>query len=450
MPIPNSNIDLAAKPEMARPPSPSIPSDGRFTSTHRPPSRYWEAMPCEGPGCTNVIPAGLYAPQRLRSLCSTACANRDSSSQYIIGICRYCGGPVMGRKDRVGKKYFCSDEHRRAHTTERILGPTGPFRALIAEYMSTAAANYYSPGTLPTVRVSLAKFFRFVAQIEKITELDAVRPAVITRFIALERERGLTGRNFVGHLSTFFATMIAEERYDRANPVVSRIHSQRGAPAEARPYTDHDLNTIWKCVERTGRLELMLAFAIGQETGLRIGEVCNIRLSDIDQQAQTIFVRLPTKNGKTRSVPFHEKVKRYLNLWLAKRDPRCTHDHILHNQAFRPYDTIKFDAWFKKNLKGESEPARSFVFHRLRHTWATRLMNSGMELAVLKVLGGWESWSSMQHYIKVLDSTVRTQYEAAYIKLQEKQESGEDEAISLVDFALMDAVQPATLSIQIS
>jgi integrase len=354
----------------------------------------------------------------------------------------------LGRKDHVGKKYYCSDEHWRAHTTERILGPTGQFRALIEEYMATAAANYYSPGTLGTVRVSLAKFFRFVAQIEKITVLDDVRPAVITRFIALERERGLTCRNFVGHLSTFFATMIAEERYDRANPVVSRIHSQRGAPAEARPYTDHDLNTIWKCVERTGRLELMLAFAIGEETGLRIGEVCNIRLSDIDQEAQTLFVRLPTKNMKTRSVPYHEKVKRYLELWLVKRDPRCTNDHLFHNKAFRRYDTIKFDAWFKKNLRDEAEPARSFAFHRLRHSWATRLMNSGMELAVLKVLGGWESWSSMQRYIKVLDSTVRAQYEASYAKLQEKHESGEDETISLVDFALMDTNYPADLSNQ--
>ncbi len=351
----------------------------------------------------------------------------------------------MGRKDRAGKKHYCSDEHWRAHTTERVLGPTGPFRALIEEYMATAAANYYAPGTLPTVRVSLAKFFRFAAQIEKITALDAVRPAAITRFIALERERGLTGRNFVGHLSTFFATMIAEERYGRANPVVSRIHSQRGAPAEARPYTDQDLNAIWKCVERTGRLELMLAFAIGQETGLRIGEVCNIRLSDINQQAQSIYVRLPTKNMKTRSVPYSEKVTRYLGLWLAKRDPRCADDHLFHNQAFRRYDTTKFDAWFKKNLKAEPEPARSFLFHRLRHTWATRLMNNGMELSVLKVLGGWEAWNSMQRYIKVLDSTVRGQYEASYARLQEQHESGEDEAISLIDFALMAPSEPASI-----
>jgi integrase len=440
MPESIDTLNLSTSPSASELPADATTSTGRYSANHKSAKCHWEATPCEGPGCTNIIQAGWYAPQRLRSFCSTSCANRDAGFRYIVGKCLHCGGPVMGRKDFAGLKKFCSNEHKWAYETERILGPTGPFRAVIEDYMKTSAANYYSPGTLGTVRVSLAKFFRFAAQIEKVSVLDAIRPAMITRFISVERERGLTGRNFVGHLSTFFATMIAEERYDRANPVVSRIHSQRGAPAEARPYTDHDLNTIWKCVERTGRSELMLAFAIGEEAGLRIGEVCNIRLSDVDQQAQTIFVRLPTKNMKTRSVPYGEKVKRYLGKWLAKRDPRCVDDHLFHNKAFRRYDTVKFDAWFKTNLKCEPEPACSFLFHRLRHTWATRLMNNGMELAVLKELGGWESWKSMQRYIKVLPATIRSQYETSYARLQEKAESAEDEELSLVDFALMDSV----------
>jgi integrase len=441
-----SDQDSVASPEVLELPIKTIRNTGRFNAFHRPPKQYWEATPCEGPGCTNIIPAGLYQPQRTRSFCSKSCGYRDAGSKYIVGECPHCGGPVMGRKDEVGIKVYCCDEHWRAHSTEQILGPTGVFRGLIEEYMATAAANYYSPGTLPTVRVSLAKFFRFAVQIEEITALDDVRPAVITRFIALERERGLTGRNFVGHLSTFFGTLIVEEKYGRANPVVSRIHSQRGAPAEARPYNDRDLNMIWECVERTGKLQLMLAFAIGEECGLRIGEVQNIRLSDIDASAQTIFVRLPTKNKRTRTVPFHCKVKKYLELWLAKRNPDCTHDHLLHNNASKPFTGTHFDAWFKKALSKAPDPACAFKFHRLRHSWATRLMNNGMELAVLKELGGWQSWSSMQRYIKVLDSTVRGQYEASYARLQEKQESGEDEAISLVDFALMNAAQSASLN----
>jgi hypothetical protein len=52
----------------------------------------------------------------------------------------------------------------------------------------------------------------------------------------------------------------------------------------------------------------------------------------------------------------------------------------------------------------------------------------------------------MQRYIKVLDSTVRGQYEASYARLQEQHESGEDEAISLIDFALMAPSEPASIT----
>lgn len=438
-----SSLDPSTSRGASGLPTDTTPSTSRFSATHRPPRCYWEASPCEGPGCTNIIPAGSYAPQRLRSFCSTSCCTRDAACRYVIGTCLHCGGPVMGRKDLAGLKKFCCNEHRRAHEIEQILGPTGTFRPLIEEYMSTTAVNYYALGTLSNVAGSLSKFFRFAAQVEKISNLEDVRPAVITRFIAMEHERGMTSRSSVGHLSTFFNSLIAEERYRGVNPVVSRIHSQRGAPAEARPYNDQDLLTIWECVERTGKLELMLAFAIGEECGLRVGEVSNIHLSDIDAAAQTIFVRLPTKNKRTRTVPFHGKVKKYLNLWLAKRDSRCKDDHLMHNNALARFKGNRLDAWFKKHLGNEPDPAGSFNFHRLRHSWATRLMNHGMELAVLKELGGWESWNSMQRYIKVLPSTVRSQYEASYARLQEKAESGEDEEISLIDFALMNAVQPA-------
>jgi len=433
-----SNISgtVAKQPQ---PSSTSANNSGRFTATHRPPKVYFDATPCEGPGCSNIIPAGYYAPQRSRSFCSTACENRDFKTKYVVGTCLHCGGPVKGSKDQKGIKKFCSNEHKLAFETERVLGPTSIFRPLIEEYMRTGVVSMYREGTFPNVRVSLAKFFRFVVQTEHISALESIGPAVITRFIAHEHERGLTGRNFLGHLSTLFGWLISEQRYNKPNPVIPRIHNQRGAPTSARPYSDKDLAAIWAAVEDTGNLQLMLAFAIGEECGLRIGEVCNLRLGDFDSAQQTLFVRLPTKNMRTRTVPYHDKVKKYLKLRLGSRDPQCPTDHVFHNRALHCHKGSHLNTWFRNALRQYGEPASTFKFHRLRHTWATRLMNNGMELAVLKELGGWESWNSMQKYIRVLPSTIRTQYESAYRDLQERATSHEEETISLVDFALIAA-----------
>jgi integrase len=416
---------------------------GRF-GDRKPSKRYFEAAPCEGPGCTNVVPAGDYPAQRMRSFCSDSCRNRDSASAYIVGKCRHCDQDILGRKDQPGKKLFCNETHRYEFLRERVLGPTGSFRPIVEEYMAGDAKNHYKASTIPTVQCSVAKFFRF-AFAHGITDVRQVRSSTITQFIAEELERGTISRVYVGHLSTFFGWLIDEGRYDRVNPIIPRRHYKKLGEPEARPYNDHDRDFIWAIVEESGRIELMLAFMIGLECGLRIGEVANIRLEDVDARAQKIFVRLPTKNNRTRTVPFHDKVQKYLALWLEIRNPHCQSDHLLHNNALKPFNQNQLDARFKKLLRNEGGPASSFHFHRLRHTWATNLMNNGMELAVLKELGGWQNWTSMQRYIKVLDVTVRRQYEAAYKRLQEKQESGEDETISFLDFIHMSDSSAVTI-----
>lgn len=71
-------------------------------------------------------------------------------------------------------------------------------------------------------------------------------------------------------------------------------------------------------------------------------------------------------------------------------------------------------------------------------------MNNGIALMVLKILGGWKSWTSLERYILVLPATIKRQYEQSYAKLQEEQESGTEEAMSLFDYALMDDTEPVT------
>src|SRR5450631_1524869 len=113
---------------------------------------------------------------------------------------------------------------------------------------------------------------------------------------------------------------------------------------------------------------------------------------------------------RTRTVPYHDKVKKYLAHWLDIRNAGCKHDHLLHSKRLACFVTGGMDTQFRKLLSGQPRPAAGFSFHRLRHSWATRLMNNGMELAVLKELGGWVSWNAMQRYIKVLPETIQRQY----------------------------------------
>jgi len=401
---------------------------------------------CEGPGCSNSVPGGLVPINTKHYFCSEKCDSRffEESNTVLRGNCEFCGLEVRGtgHHKKKDQPIFCNQDHMFSYQRERAFGKDNPLRPLVEEYIDLN--SYYNKNTLPSVKVTLANFSSYIVDKEGLTKFEEVAPRVVSRFIKHERARGLTNGNFIGHISTFYNSMIAEGRFGMANPVIPRFHSQRCAPTEARPYTDEDLAFIWNIVESSDDVALKLAFAIGKECGLRVGEACNIRLKDVHQDKQEIFVRLPTKNSRTRTVPYHSDVAKYLKLWLAKRDPNCSSDHLLHSRALVRFTTGTMSSHFKNLVRHHPSPACDFKFHRCRHTWATRLMNNGMELAVLKVLGGWESWNSMQKYIRVLDVTVKRQYEESYRKLQEQLESEDSETISLLDFAAINAVPDVT------
>jgi integrase len=287
------------------------------------------------------------------------------NSVHVIGTCEFCGGPITGY--RLGRNpRFCKRAHEKEFHTERLFAPTGEFRGIIMDYL--ASTNAYRPRTLDGVRLSLAHFFGFVVQVEGISQLRDIKPPVITRHIRHERDRGVTRGAFVGHLSTFFRSMIAEELVDMSNPVISRIHSQASSPAQPRPFTIEESARLWNLLKEHGDLVLLASFAIGTECGLRVGEVCNIRLGDIDLRSQKIFVRLPTKNMETRTVPFDNQVAKYARLWLKHRRQDCKHDHFIHGDRGGAYESSDLNGRFRRFFNGHPDALAIFKFHRCRHT----------------------------------------------------------------------------------
>ena len=235
-----------------------------------------------------------WSPIKAKScFCSRRCERFAYASKHVIGECEQCLSPILGIRDKRRVVRFCSRACQTIFHNNRVFAPTGSFRALIEEYL--AVTTTYEKSTLGSVKPSLTHFFAHVVVKEKITTLEEIGPSVVGRFVAAEKARGMTSSNSVGHIATFFNWLIDEERFEKRNPVISRIHSQKSKPAHARPYSDKDLNFIWDLVDTNGSVALKLAFSIGEECGLRVGEVCNIRLEDINQVKRTIFVRLPDR-----------------------------------------------------------------------------------------------------------------------------------------------------------
>ena len=146
-------------------------------------------------------------------------------------------------------------------------------------------------------------------------------------------------------------------------------------------------------------------------TGLRVSELLNLRLADLDLTGGRLIVR--GKNKRDRVVYLTPTLTQALQTYLSHREA-ATDDHLwlegecpLRDQQVR----YRLRRWGQLCCV-------SVTPHRLRHTLATRLINQGMSLESLRKLLGHKSLSMTQHYARIYDATVREQFQTAMANIE--------------------------------
>lgn len=146
-------------------------------------------------------------------------------------------------------------------------------------------------------------------------------------------------------------------------------------------------------------------------TGLRVNELLDLRLSDLDLPGRRLLIRR-AKNGADRLVYLTSPLVAALQSHLALR-PASPDDHLwLH--AGQPVTANHI----RHRLLRWGQACDVVVSpHRLRHTFATRLVNHGLPLETIRKLLGHTTLHMTQHYSRLYDTTVQRQFEAAMTEI---------------------------------
>ena len=150
-------------------------------------------------------------------------------------------------------------------------------------------------------------------------------------------------------------------------------------------------------------LELMYA------TGLRISELINLKVNDIDLLEGTVIVM--GKGSKERVVPVGSYAIDYLNRYLKVRYKLLKEqtDYLFINNHGKAISRQGFFKILKKLLreKGLNEDASP---HTLRHSFATHLINGGADLRSVQEMLGHSDITTTKIYTEVSDELVRKEY----------------------------------------
>lgn len=154
------------------------------------------------------------------------------------------------------------------------------------------------------------------------------------------------------------------------------------------------------------RLVIELLYA----TGLRVGELVNIKIKDIDFGAQSIKVL--GKGSKERYVFYNNTTKEVLKKYLVvrKKIQKKANDYLLLNDKGTPIKEASVRkiiqaTLMKCGIKSKITP------HTFRHTFATDLLNQGLDLVNVKELLGHASLNTTSIYTHITNDRIKEVYQ---------------------------------------
>ena len=167
---------------------------------------------------------------------------------------------------------------------------------------------------------------------------------------------------------------------------------------------DSNLGIRNRCI-----LELLYA------TGMRVGELVNIKLNDIDLKEK--YIKILGKGNKERIVYFGDYAKEYLEKYIYEaRDSLLKNkksDYLLINNSGTNLSARGVELVIKNIIK-ETSIKSNITPHVLRHTFATHLLNEGCDILSVQELLGHESLRATQVYTHITNEGLRNIYNISH------------------------------------
>ena len=270
---------------------------------------------------------------------------------------------------------------------------------LFCSYLHT---RNYSPHTIENYGRDLRLFF---APLHK--ALRAVSWRDIEHFIQQQHQAQLAATTInrrLHALKHFFDYLVMERQTLVTNPVKPSHLLRQGRPLPKKLSQDQ-VRTLFTQI--TNPLDHAL-YLLMLRCGLRVSEVARLRLSDLDWEQQSLRID-QGKGRKDRVVYVSADALAALRTCLALRPATVPGEVLFWNQK-RPHRALSSKGMQKKMERYAKAAGIKASCHRLRHTFASNLLEEGAEVISIKELLGHASMGSSERYAKLSNQRVKHVY----------------------------------------
>ncbi|MEJ7540939.1 tyrosine recombinase XerC [Staphylococcus intermedius] len=281
--------------------------------------------------------------------------------------------------------------------------------------------RFFSDHTLKAYHDDLVQFNRFLAQEQ--LELTDFKYLDARNYLQTLYDMGLqrtTVSRKISTLRSFYAFWMTQD-HEIVNPFVQLVHPKKERYLPTFFYTE-EMEALFQTVMQDAhkglrdRVILELFYA----TGIRVSELVSLKVEDVD--LEMCWIKVLGKGGKERIVPFGEFCRQSIEQYLAEFTPiqNVQHPYLITNLKGQPI-TERGVRYVLNDIVKRTAGVTSIHPHKLRHTFATHLLNEGADLRTVQSLLGHVNLSTTGRYTHVTNQQLRN----VYLKAHPRAKKGE-------------------------
>jgi len=260
----------------------------------------------------------------------------------------------------------------------------------------------YSSHTVTAYKKDLESFMEFASEEFSYSEITSVNYSIIRSWIVKLVDSGISNKSVnrkISSLRTYYKFLLKIGEIE-VSPLAKHKVLKTSKKLQV-PFSEKEIETVLEVLKQENTFEGFrnkLIVELFYSTGMRRGELVNLKLNDISISNKTIKVL--GKRNKERLIPLLPSVLITINNYLNYRSNlELIKDKdflFLTNKGVKIYETLVYRV-INSYFGLASEKVKKSP-HILRHSFATHLLNEGADIKAVKELLGHSSLASTQIY----------------------------------------------------
>lgn len=260
------------------------------------------------------------------------------------------------------------------------------------EFKNFLKQNKKSTSTVVAYGKDIAQLVAFLEDLQK-NHVHEVSKEDIEAFLAKLTSEGYTPKSVsrkINSTRTFYRFLKVNEYItDDPSLLVSHPKYQLAPP---RILTPTEYRALRDAARNDARMSAVIELLL--QTGIRIGELANLRLSDINKDNLHIA---PFEKHEERTVPLNKRAQEALNKYMSIR-PKVTDDHLFVTKSGKPFLIRNIRTAVERYFRlAEIKNAK---VNDLRHTFVAHHLKHGVSLVVLSKALGHKRLSTTERYLQ--------------------------------------------------